>query len=73
MGYLARKDPGLSTIRIKVDLDVVGPTDAEVQDGINYVAKWSPILKTLKTAQPIAIEKAQSNHDQRYSCAASDR
>ena len=57
-GDLAPKDPGLSTIRIKVELDVDGATDAEVQEVIDHVANWSPVLNTLQSATPIAIEKA---------------
>lgn len=54
------KDPGLSTIRIKVDLDVDGATDAEAQDVIGHVANWSPVLNTLQNATPIAIEKRRA-------------
>lgn len=57
-GDLAPKDPGLSTIRIKVNLDVDGASDAEVQEVIDHVAKWSPVLNTLQSPTPIAIEKA---------------
>lgn len=57
-GDLAPKNPGLSTIRIKVDLDVDGATEAEIQDVIDHVVKWSPVLNTLQNATPIDVAKA---------------
>jgi len=53
-GDLSPKPVGLSGVRIKVDLDVVGATRSEVDQLIAHAAQWSPVLNTVKN--PVAIE-----------------
>jgi uncharacterized OsmC-like protein len=57
-GDLRPKNPGLSSIRMKVKLDVDGATEAEVIEVIQHVRKWSPVLNTLQNATAISIDNA---------------
>jgi uncharacterized OsmC-like protein len=54
-GDLRPKNPGLSSIRMNVKLDVDGATEEEVVEVIQHVRKWSPVLNTLQNTTPISI------------------
>ena len=56
-GDLSPKPVGLSAVRIKVDLDVEGASQAEIDELIAHAGQWSPVLNTVKN--PVAIEIAR--------------
>ncbi len=56
-GDLSPKSVGLSAVRIKVDLDVEGASQAEIDELIAHAGQWSPVLNTVKN--PVAIEIAR--------------
>ena len=56
-GDLSPKPVGLQGVRIRVDLDVDGATDAEVNDLIAHAAQWSPVLNTVKSPVPIQVDR----------------
>ena len=56
-GDLSPKAVGLTAVRIKVDLDVEGATEAEIDEIVAHTAKWSPVFNTVKN--PVAIDIAR--------------
>ena len=57
-GDLSEKNAGLSNVRIKVELDVDGAAEGEVDEVIAHVARWSPVLNTVRNPSPITIKRA---------------
>lgn len=56
-GDLSPKPVGLTSVRIKVDLDVEGAAPGDVDALIAHAAQWSPVLNTVKS--PVAIDVAR--------------
>ena len=57
-GDLEPKNPGLAEVRINVELDVDGATDAEIDELIAHAAKWSPVLNTVQNPTSVNIQRA---------------
>jgi uncharacterized OsmC-like protein len=56
-GDLSPKPVGLSDVRIRVDLDVDGASEAEIDELIAHAAAWSPVLNTVRNPVPVTVAR----------------
>lgn len=52
-GDLTPKSVGFEAIRLRVELDLEGASEAEKQELIQHAAQWSPVLNTVRN--PVAV------------------
>ncbi len=54
-GDLAPKPVGFEAIRLRVELDLEGASEAEKQELIQHAANWSPVLNTIRNPVDVTV------------------
>lgn len=57
-GDLNPKPVGFEAIRLRVELDLDGATEAEKQELIRHAAHWSPVLNTIRNPVDVSVVSA---------------
>ncbi|ACB81994.1 OsmC family protein [Methylorubrum populi BJ001] len=57
-GDLSEKPVGLTTVRLKVHLDIEGASPAELDELVAHAGQWSPVLNTVKNPVSVTLARA---------------